>query len=74
MREFLLTQGKMASGKLTPQSVFFNFGVAQAIVVSSDLSVESGSLSFQVLLPEQFVQNRRLRIGTPPPRLLFQIR
>jgi hypothetical protein len=73
MQEFLLAQGKMASGKFSPRSVFLDFGVSQSVVVGRNLSFESRSLLFQFLVAEQFVQNRRLRVGTPSAGLLVKV-
>jgi hypothetical protein len=49
MRVFLLTQGEMAPGKLPPQSVFFDFVVAQAVVVGGDIGFERRSALFHAL-------------------------
>jgi hypothetical protein len=73
MQEFLLTQGKMASGKFSPRSVFLDFSVSQSVVVGGNLSFEGRPLLFQLLLAEQFVQNRRLRVGTPSMGLLVKV-
>jgi len=50
MREFLLTQSEMASGRFSPQPVFFDFGVTQAVVVGRDLGFERRSPLFRCLL------------------------
>jgi hypothetical protein len=63
----------MASGKLSPQSVFFDFGFAQAVVVGADIRFQSCHLSLSLFLLKKFIQNRRLGIGAPPPRFLLQI-
>jgi hypothetical protein len=73
MRKFLLIQDKMAPGKFSPGSIFLDFGVSQTVVVGCDLRFESGPLLFQFLFVEQFVQNRRLRVGTPSTGLLVKV-
>jgi len=49
MRELLLAQGEMAPGKFSPQSVFFDFVVAQAVVVGGDIGFERRSALFHAL-------------------------
>jgi hypothetical protein len=49
MQEFLLIQGKMASGKFSPGSVFLDFGIAQAVVVGGDIGFERRSSLFHAL-------------------------
>jgi hypothetical protein len=64
----------MASGKLSPQSVFFDLGFAQAVVVGGDIRFQSCHLSLSLSLLKKFIQNRRLRMRAPPPRFLLKVR
>jgi hypothetical protein len=64
----------MASGELAPDSVFFDFSIAETVIIGSDGSFQGCYLPLSLFLLQKFIQNRRLRIGAPPPRLLLQIR
>jgi hypothetical protein len=74
MREFLLTQSEMAPGKFSPQSVFFDFGFAQVVVVGGDIGFERRSSLFHALFLYQLVEEGGLRVKLARARLLFQIR
>jgi hypothetical protein len=74
MEGFILLQSEMVSGKLAPDFVFFDFSVAEAIVIGADIGLQSSHLPLTLLFPEKVIQNRRLRIGAPPPCFPLQER
>src|SRR5208282_879750 len=73
MQEFLLIQGKMASGKFSPGSVFLDFGIAQAVVVGGDIGLERRSPLFHALFLKQLVQECGLGAQISPACLLVQV-
>ncbi|HUM05283.1 MAG TPA: hypothetical protein VLT90_07470 [Terriglobales bacterium] len=74
MCKFLLAQHKMASGELSPGSLFFNLFLAQAVVVSLDLFLIFGEFLVPHFFQQQLVEKRRLRSQFPLTRLLFDER
>lgn len=63
----------MASGKLTPRTIFLNFFIGQAVVVRRDLGFVVLHYLFMGLLAQDFVEDRRLRFSTAATRLEFEI-
>ena len=61
----------MASGKLRPGTIFFDFLVGQAVVVGAHLPLIFREFLFTRLFQQQFVEKRRLGSQFPLPRLLF---
>jgi len=64
----------MASGELSPGSLFFNLFLAQAVVVSLDLFLIFGEFLVPHFFQQQLVEKRRLRSQFPLTRLLFDER
>src|SRR5271165_2932836 len=74
MREFLLIQSEIASGKFSPQSVFFDFGFAQAVIVGGDIGFERHSSLFHAFFLKQLVQECGLGVQLSLACLLLQVR
>jgi len=63
----------MASGELAPDFVFFDFSIAQTVIIGSDGRFQGRYLPLPLFLLKKFIQNCRLRIGVSPPCLLLQV-
>src|SRR5208282_4537292 len=73
MQEFLLIQGKMASGKFSPGFVFLDFRIAQAVVVGGHVGFERRPPLFPCLFQKQLVQERGLGSQLSPACLIVQV-
>lgn len=63
----------MATGKLTPGAIFFNFFVGQAVIVRCDLGLVVFQGLFTGFVAQNFVQDRRLGTHAAAFRFLFKI-